>query len=417
MIKVVASACGLAAAASGAWGEAPATPDEVRSIVAEMLAEAETRSSLLQGGGSGGWDGGFLVRSADEGFTLKIEGQLQFQFVAGLRDADDEYDNDFSMRRAKLFFSGRVFDDWSYLINGAFGRSSGDFLLEDARVSRELGEGGPLLTVGQFKSGFLLEERTSAKRQLGTDRSYLNEWFTIDRTQGVALSDQHERSRWWVMISDGVVVRATGLNGEGSNSDLGTNNTDFALTAGAAWLLGEEATWAQFRDLTSDPEAPMAGRLGLAGHYQTGSDIGAGAEQDVFTATSDLSVEFGGASAQAWGVWQSIEDAGGVSGADFDQWGVGAQAAAFIHEDQWELFGRWEHLDFDDALGAGREGSLDLLTVGMTRYFHGHALKWVTQVVYALDEVPVSRTHLGLRADAPGDDGQIGFVSQIQVLF
>jgi len=382
-----------------------------------MLAQSETRSSLLQGGATAGWDDGFFLASADESFKLEVEGQLQFQFVAGLRDADDEYDHDFAMRRAKLYVLGRVFDEWTYVVNGAFGTTGGDFNLEDARISRELGDGGLRLTIGQFKGGFLLEERTGSRRQLGVDRSYLNEWFTIDHAQGVALSSQSERWRWWAMASDGVAVSATALNRSGTNTDLGTANSDFAVTAGAAWLLGDGASWSQFSDLSSEPGAPTAARVGLAGHYQAGSDVGGGAEQDVLTGTADVSAEFGGFGAQLWGVWQSIEDAGGVSGADVDQWGVGAQVAAFIIEDEWELFGRWERLDFDDALGGGRDDSLDLLTVGVTRYIHGHSLKWVTQVVWALDEAPVSRRQLGLRSDAPGDDGQIGFVSQIQILF
>ena len=413
--RAAAAAVALGLAAGVSAGETGA--DEVRAIVAEMLADSGARSSLQQGGGFGGWDEGFQVRSADGSFTLELEGQLQFQFVAGLRDADDEYDHDFVNRRTKLFFGGRAFGEWGYLVNGAFSDASGDPFLEEARVWRRLGESGPRLTIGQFKDGFLLEERTSAKRQLGVDRSFLNEWFTVDFAQGVALSDRRERWRWWAMFSDGVRVRAADTNLPGWNSDLGTNNTDAALTAGAAWLFGDGATWDRFNDLTSEPGAPFSARLGVAGHYQAGSDRGAGAAQDVLSATADLSAEFGGASAQAWGVWQSIEDAGGVSGADFDQWGVGAQGAVFLVEDRWELFGRWEHLDFDGALGAGRDDSLELLTVGVTRYFRGHALKWITQITYALDGVPVGRTQLGLRADAPGDDGQIGFVSQIQLLF
>ena len=390
----------------------------MRAIVSEMLADANDRSGLLRGGGSAGRDGGFFVASGDESFRLEIEGQLQFQFVANMKDSLDEYDSDFVNRRTKLFFRGRVFGDWSYLINGAFSSSTGDFNLEDASVSRDIGESGLRLRIGQFKSGFLLEERTNAKWQLGVDRSYLNEWFTVDRTQGVALSDENGRWRWWAMVSDGVRVDPLGLNGSGANTDLNPFSTrnDVALTAGAEWLFGEDATWRQFRDLTSDPEAPTAARLGVAGHYQEASHRGLGGERDVFTATADLSMEFGGASAQVWGVWQSIQN---VAGDDLNQWGLAAQVAAFVYEDQWEIFGRWERLDFGDALIAtGRGEAREFLTIGVTRYLEGHALKWVTQATYAFDGVlSPGRRQLGLLGDAAGDDGQIGIVSQIQILF
>jgi len=393
--------------------------DEVRAIVSEMLADAGGRASLLQGGSSGsGWDDGFWLRPGDGAFRLRVHGQFQFQFAGSSRDgAMNDYDHDFAVRRAKLFFSGRVHDEWSYLINGAVGRTDGELTLEDARVWRTLGEDGPVLTLGQFKSGFMLEERTSSTRQLGVDRSFLNEWFTVDRTQGVMLSDRGERARWWAMLSDGVRATSFGLNGEGSNIDLGTANTDFSATAGAAFLLGDGATWSQFNDLSSASDAPLAARLGVAGHYQDGSNLGAGATARVFSATADASLEFGGASAQAWGVWQSTENELGVSANDFDQWGFGVQGAVFLSPDEWELFGRWEHLDFDGALPAGRGDSLSLLTVGVTRYLHGHAVRWTTQAVYAFDTVPVSRAPLGLLADAAGEDGQLGFVTQIQILF
>jgi len=417
---VVAAGAALAACgpALGEGASAGRSADEIRAISAEVLADAEARSSLLQGGGSGGWDDGFWVRSSDGSAALRVHGQFQFQFAGSSRSgAGDDYDHEFAVRRTKLFFSGRVPGGWSYLINGAVGRTDGELTLEDARVWRTLGEDGPRLTLGQFKSGFLLEERTSGTRQLGVDRSFLNEWFTVDRTQGVMLSGRGERARWWAMLSDGVRASSFGLNGEGSNSDLGSVNTDIAGTAGAAFLFGDGASWDQFNDLSSASDAPVAGRLGVAGHYQEGASTGAGATPRAFSATADLSLEFGGGSAQAWGVWQSTENELGMGGNDFDQWGVGVQGAVFLAPDEWELFGRWEHLDFDDALGAGADDSLSLLTVGVTRYLHGHAVRWTTQAVYAFDTVPVSRAPLGLLADAAGEDGQVGFVTQIQILF
>ena len=85
---------GLAAGlgASAAMADAPlssgANADEVRAIVAEMLADADTRSSLLQGGGSAGWDDGFFIESGDGSFRLNVGALIQFRYVASFRDDD-----------------------------------------------------------------------------------------------------------------------------------------------------------------------------------------------------------------------------------------------------------------------------------------------------------------------------------------
>jgi len=214
------------------------------------------------------------------------------------------------------------------------------------------------------------------------------------------------------------VVRSTRRNGEFINGlALGENNTDVALTGRAEVLLGEEASWRQFRDMSSASDAPFASRLGAAVHFQEGSDVGGAAEPTSLGYTADAWFEFGGASLQAWFVGMSIEDEAGVAGADSDQFAVGAQGNVHLVPDQWEAFGRWEYLDFDDALGAGRDDALTLLTVGIARYFHGHAVKWSTQVTYALDEVPDGTATVGLVTDGPGERGQVGLISQIQILF
>ena len=81
-----------------------ASPDEVRAIVAEMVADADERSSLLAGG-TAGHDGGFYLASDDGAFKLGINGFVQFRYYAGFRDEDntvgdaDDFSSGFQMRR------------------------------------------------------------------------------------------------------------------------------------------------------------------------------------------------------------------------------------------------------------------------------------------------------------------------------
>ncbi len=410
---VAVSAAACVACAAGAEMNA----DEVRALVSEMLADAETRSSLLQGGGNAGYDGGFFIESGDGSFKLKVSGQLQFQFVANSNDSStDDYDHDFVNRRTKIIFSGHVFDEWGYKINGGYSRSSGAYGLQDAYITNDLTDDVEL-RLGQFKAPFLAEEKNSSTRLLGAERSYTNEWFTTGRNQGVMVSGGGEQWRWSAAFTDGAAIRSTGRNAEFSNTDLGTVNTDAALTGRVEFLMGEEAGWGQFKDMTSASDAPFAGRIGAALHYQMASEVGGMDEQSSLAYTVDAWFEFGGASLQAWFIGTSIQDEGGVAGADSDQYAFGLQGGVHLVPDEWELFGRWEYLDFDDSLGAMRDDSLNLLTVGVTHYFEGHSVKWTNQLTYALDEVPSGTSSVALVTDAPGEDGQVGFITQIQLLF
>ncbi len=129
---LVAGYVGLAAASAFAQ-----STDEVRAVVAEMLADAQSRSSLLAGGTSG-HDAGFFLASDDGAFYLNVNGFLQFRYVADFRDKDkhgrlqpgDDFDSGFQMRRMKIGFAGKVYKDWSYTVLGNFGLD-GTFVLQD----------------------------------------------------------------------------------------------------------------------------------------------------------------------------------------------------------------------------------------------------------------------------------------------
>ena len=128
---LVASTGAIAAAAPDAR-----TPDEVRAIVAEMLADAGTRTSLLDSASPAGHDGRHFFLASDDGaFRLNVSGQIQFRYTLNLRDADDEPDDEiddddttpgFSTVRTKIAFSGHLFEPaLFYRVQGAFDRDGG----------------------------------------------------------------------------------------------------------------------------------------------------------------------------------------------------------------------------------------------------------------------------------------------------
>ncbi|HRP63557.1 MAG TPA: hypothetical protein PK400_09715, partial [Phycisphaerales bacterium] len=54
---------------------------EIRSVVQDVLADADTRASLLGSGMSAGYDNGFTVGSADGNFLLRTNGLLQARWI------------------------------------------------------------------------------------------------------------------------------------------------------------------------------------------------------------------------------------------------------------------------------------------------------------------------------------------------
>src|SRR5438128_1810850 len=79
---VVRAGAALSLSSTGAFAQQTSS-DEVRATVAQMLNDAESRSSLLAGGDAG-HDGRFFI--AGDGFRLNIGGLLQFRYVANFRD-------------------------------------------------------------------------------------------------------------------------------------------------------------------------------------------------------------------------------------------------------------------------------------------------------------------------------------------
>src|SRR5262245_40298542 len=60
--------------------------DEIRGLVQDVIADADTRASLLQSGVMAGWDKGFFISSADGNWRLNIGGQIQIRYVYNWQD-------------------------------------------------------------------------------------------------------------------------------------------------------------------------------------------------------------------------------------------------------------------------------------------------------------------------------------------
>src|SRR5262249_33900762 len=157
-------------------------------LVQDVLADADTRSSLLESGMTAGWDNGFFIASTDGNWRLNIGGQLQVRYVYNNQNNSPTDDNrsGFEVRRSKLILAGNVVHPtWKFEVQLAADHATGALSLEDAGwIMKDLG-GGWKVWVGQMKAPFLREEIVYSRRMFSVERSLTNFQFTAGTAQGV----------------------------------------------------------------------------------------------------------------------------------------------------------------------------------------------------------------------------------------
>jgi phosphate-selective porin OprO and OprP len=398
-----------------------ASSDEVRAIVAEMLADAETRTSLLAEGAVAGHDGRFFVASADGNFRLNIGGQMQFRYHLNFRDdegGDEEFESGFQTARTKLYFAGHVVTpNLTYRVQTNFDRGSGDAILEDAYVGYQWSNGWSI-KAGQAFPQFMREWfMGDAKMQL-LDRSVTAFMFGQQREQFVELRFENDDFRASVNVSDGF---------RSQNTDFTSDPADFATTARFDYKFGGK--WGQFdSEYTSKRGSDFAGVIGAAAHYEIGQNDDAGDEQQLIAWTADTLLKGDGWNVLVTGVGYHVRDEAGVSGADFDDFGVMAQGAVFITDDV-DVFARYDLIIPDSERAA--DGEFNVITAGCNWYWSGQAAKFTLQAAWYLD--PTTDTTAGNFGGAGGrtpdtggrlvgllpssEDDQIVFSMQFQLLF
>jgi hypothetical protein len=377
--------------------------DEIRALVNEALADADTRSSLLQSGMVAGWDNGFMLGSADGNYTLKLKGQVQVRYVANLRDnsGDDDTEYGFEVRRSKLEFSGNIVDQsWGYKVRGAFDRAGGGFELEDAYIEKKLDN--MTVRVGQFKPQYLREENISSARQQAADRSLANERYNQDYAQGVQVAYAQDNFKVSGMVHDGFGSR---------NTSAVAQTSEFAFSGRADVLIA--GNWKQFDDYAGWRGQEYGARVGGGFYFQKAAyGTAAANEAEVTGFTVDTQVEGDGWNVAAAFIYRSTDN--GVA-ASVDEMAFVLQGGYFF-TDNTELFARYEWGDDD-----GTDGFEDLsvITAGVNHYFDKHNAKLTVDVVFGLDPIggDFASSGAGIQTDAANQDGQVAIRGQFQLLF
>lgn len=400
-----------------AFGPAPValasepTVDEVRAIVSEMLADAQTRTSLQSSASTGGHDGRFFLASPGGDFRLNLGGYMQFRYMAnfgddlnGVTDNDDE--RGFKFQRTRLIFGGSLYDSIDFFILPAAG-PTGSWSFLDAWAKTNLGESGWTVQWGQFKLPFWREWLLSERFNQMVERSNLNSVFSSSYAQGVQLSTSTDDYRIFLAYSDGLRTL---------NTDY-TNNieADYAVTVRGEYKFS--GNWAQFADMTSLGNQESGFMVGAALHHQGRTTNFRGSDIDSLTQyTVDLNYEDTNWNLTGAFVGRTIDQSVGGNADDF---GFLAQGGVFA-SDKLEVFGRYTLLVPDsDAAG---DDNFSTITAGINYYLHGHAAKFTLDAVWFLDN-PNDTTMIGFGPSTEtgllqtSDADQIAIRAQFQLIF
>lgn len=412
--------------------------EEVKGLIRDVLADADTRASLVDNGMAAGHNGShFYLASEDGSFLLQISGQIQFRYVANFRDkassgmnitVTDEEERGFELRRTKLTFDGHIGDPrLHYEVKLSVGREDNDVSADKIIISYKAMDG---LTIwgGEDKAPFLREELTSSTSLLAAERSLVNEVFTLGYIQGIgAKIDAGDMIKIAAAFSDGgqsgengyVITQQSPLQigDEDSRKRFDEDRSDFAITVRVDVKLG--GNWEQMDDFSSWSDEEMAVFIGGAFHWEDGETGDSLLNNDFYEWTVDASLE-----ASGFGLYAAViglhTEAESVSADDVDLFGLLVQGSFMVIPDKLEPFVRFEYLDLDNAsfgdLGMD-DRSIALWTFGVNYYLKKHDAKFTLDIVWSQDTIPVESSKLGLLEDDPGEDDQVAVRAQFQLLF
>ncbi len=441
------------------------TADQVRAIVAEMNADAQTRSSLLQGGAAAGRDGKFFLASADNKFRLNFSGFTQFRYTVNVRDedgvagepgsvgsglgSDTSFQSGFSNRRTAIAFDGHVINpDLKFNIR-LISTGSGSVSNDDIFITYKIDDNW-YVKGGQFKKGFARETVMSDTQIIGAERSVTEAFFGAGRVQGVEVGYSTEDLLFSAQIDDGFNSSNTAYN---SNQ---TAPAGFPISGQAAYSVGGRADWTvtgsreQLRDATSKPTDQQAFGIGAAVNWQQArrgpAETGAGTVYpDALNWTVDAQFEDSGWSAMAavYGNYNRFRGPNSFATGNGHNIGFMAQGA-YRWSNESEAFVRYDGLYLPESAGltviAPQAGfvaptslgtkNYNFITFGYTHYFADHAAKFTLDCLLSLNQTgnflgsqnpalqnifSLNTTNLGLQGSSKGIEAAIR--AQFQLMF
>ncbi|KPK75640.1 MAG: hypothetical protein AMJ79_10530 [Phycisphaerae bacterium SM23_30] len=404
----------------------------LRSMISEM---AENSRSVSQGTGlTSGYNNGFFIKTADEQFLIRFNGQLQFRHTYGLTDdrsnnlnaegiyvgspaGVDSSFNAFELTRPRLKMSGHVLKDLKYKVVMEFKDDNTDYgrLLDFEAAYSFMPELG--IKVGRYKAAFGREYNITNTNMMMVDRSLANAVFNTGRSNGVELFGACP------LADTSVYYRAGIYNGfrDITSKPFEDNDNNPAVAARMVIpLMGAEpADFANESDLAfhENPVMQLGCNFAYAnalteGHVAGGADDnyivlvrgedgysnGVTLGGEVSMVGADIAYKYQGLSLILDGYYQHVdldseefsfaEQFGSmrstdICGCEVDNYGFTAMAGCFLVRNEFELVGRFSGICLDNTNDAYEYAG------GWNWYLGGQNLKLSMDISY-IDDLPVT---------------------------
>lgn len=131
--------------------------------------------------------GPITIKTSDGNYSVKLGGRIQWDYnYAELNGVADE--DDFNIRRARLYLSGNV-NDWSYKVQFNVGNGNGGSH-EDLYIRYNGWGKQAVVTIGNQKEPFGLEQLESSKDISYLERSAVTEAYAPGRREGILFDGQ-----------------------------------------------------------------------------------------------------------------------------------------------------------------------------------------------------------------------------------
>ena len=370
-----------------------ARSEQVRGIVQDVLADADTRASLQGNGATSGYDNGFFIKSADGKWSLKINGVFQERFNVGSQpaytgtpaapvtqpfgNATDDTGFGFETTRAALNFSGDLAGvayynarlDWSPY-NGNNGLTQNE--LEWAYGGWHVNDNWSM-QIGRQKMDVQRGFMVNAEDQQAIERSSYNYyWASSQITNGIKAVGTWDQWRMNAMFSNG---GNTGVQNGQAQNPWSANGKGWAITARGEFLL--QGDWSQFDHIGSTVGGSEGMLWGIGGGYIKNTETAAlpapgNRSPKNWLVSTDLSWQNNGWNLYGSASYQRVND--DVAGND-DVNSVGFELGGGMHmDDNNELYGRWQWINPGFGSSDNNQefsSTLNAVTVGWNHYLAG----------------------------------------------
>lgn len=380
--------------------------DQVRATVREMLADADTRSSLLEGGGTAGHNGrNFYLASGDGNFVMNFFAYTQLRYMVHFSQnangapstlTNDSFDSGFTNNLTVVGIFGNFLSPaWEYVVSVEMSdNSGGGASLYDGYISYKFDQNAKV-QFGQYKSHFMREASLGDTTLMMANRSVLESAFGQGRSQGISAIWANDAFMAAFDFNDGFRTRNTNWNS--------TAESDFSFGGRFNWRFA--GTDDQLKDYTSMPGDAFGGCVGAAVGYEQGlndptalggAPVGTTNNQyQYLTYTIDAQVEGGGFGAYAAFVG-SNNDLRQQGASSIENFGASLQGNWRFHKD-WEVFcrGDWIQLDSSQinvAPVTGQRKNNFFVTPGINYYIAGHAAKVTVDAIIACNRTDALAT-------------------------